>query len=78
MTATGKTLPALIFGAGLALIAIDTILFLFDWPHAGLAFCIGLAGCAVSAVLGERAKTEDVLILLAAAALLTLVAIRSL
>lgn len=77
MTAVGRTISALIFGAGLTLIGADAILFLFDWEHSGVAFCLGLAACAVSAVLSERAKPEDAIVLVGAAALLALLVIRN-
>lgn len=78
MTKIGRTVSALIFGAGLLLMGADALLFLFDWPQAGPSFCIGLGVCAMSALASERAKTEDVVTLLVAAALIALVVVRSL
>lgn len=78
MMETLRNVSALIFGAGLLLMGIDALLFLLDWSHAGVVFCLGLGACAVSALMAERAKTEDVIVLLVAAAVLGLVAIRSL
>lgn len=77
MTSKVASCSALVFGAGLILILLDSLLFLLDWPHSGLAFCIGLAVCAVSAVLSERATVEDLLVLLAGALLLALIIVRS-
>lgn len=77
MTKAGGNLSALIFGAGLLMIGADLILFLMDWHHAGIAFCVGLVVCALSALASEKSKTEDVIILLVGSSLLAWVVISS-
>lgn len=76
MTRFIKEMPTLFFGAGLLLIAVDCFLFLFDWRHAGVAFCFGMAVCMLTAILFDRVKREETLVLLGAAALFIWLAIR--
>lgn len=78
MTRLLKEMPALLFGAGLLLIAVDCFLFLFDWRHAGVAFCSGMAICMLTAILFERLKREETLVLMGAASFFIWLAYKSL
>lgn len=52
------------FMVGLAAIAFDVVAYVFDFKHAGIAFCIGLficlSSCLASIIQGEKARKEDV------------------
>lgn len=77
-----KAATPYLFGAALAMIAADCILYLFNWRHAGFLFClgmfIGLSLGAAEAIRSKKAKKEDVIICLAGAALFGWVLYRNL
>lgn len=55
------------FIVGLAAIVLDVVAYMFDWKHAGIAFCVGLficlASCLLSIICGEKARKEDIVVL---------------
>lgn len=61
-----KDVLAYAFAAGLALIAADSIAYLFSWRHAGVMFAIGMVLTAASALCSalkyEKAKAEDIVV----------------
>lgn len=54
------------FFTGLVLIAADGVLYLFEWRHAGIAFCLGMALCMLSVIFTKGVKREETIVLAAA------------
>lgn len=72
MSPAAKRITGNAFLLGVAAILLDALAFLFDLPYTGFAFAVGVLLCLgaslASIILGEKAKTEDVLTMIAGAA----------
>lgn len=72
MSQSAKRITGNVFIFGAAAILLDAAAYLFDLPYTGYAFALGMLLCLgaslASIILGEKAKTEDVLTMIAGAA----------
>ncbi len=72
MSRSAKRVIGNVFIFGAAAIWLDAAAYLFDLPYTGFAFALGMLLCLsaslASIILGEKAKTEDALTMIAGAA----------
>lgn len=70
------------FAFGLILMATAGVTLVFDWSHAGLLFCSGMAVCLVtgivSALIGEKTSLSEMIPLVIGAAFFIWLIIHSL
>ncbi|UHG99179.1 hypothetical protein [Pseudomonas sp. 7-41] len=70
--ATRNSIAGTAFAFGLFLIVAAGVTLVFDWAHAGLLFCTGMAVCLVtgivSALMGEKTSRGEMITLVIGAA----------
>lgn len=66
--ATRNNVSGALFGCGLFLIGLAGLTYLFDWEPSGMVFCVGMAICMVTALLGEKTSRSETLTLVAGGA----------
>lgn len=64
---TRNNITGPLFGFGLFLIALAGLTFLFDWEPSGIVFCVGMAICMVTALLGEKTSRSETITLVVSA-----------